>query len=110
MFPALNVVRCATVLGALLALSACADMVPLKPGADAVHVMDLPATSGCKLLGSTHVSVLDKVGPFNRTVRGVEENLAQMARNSALDLGGDTVAAAGPVVDGAREYQVFRCR
>jgi len=48
---------------------------------------------------------------LNRLSPGkVQEQLIVLARNEASGLGGDTVAPAGPVVDGAQEFNVFRCR
>jgi len=90
------------------ALSAC-SWVALSPGADAVRVATAADVAQCKPRGSTTVNVLGKVGPIDRNPATVEGELAMLARNSALEIGGDTVVAAGPVEDGKRKFDVYRC-
>ena len=97
-------------LMAALSLSACAPFVPLKPAAETVQVSNLETTSACTLKGSVRVKVLNKIGPVTRDEGKVIIELNTLARNSAVEQGGDTVAAAGPIVDGEREYKVFSCR
>ena len=94
----------------LVSLAACADPVQLKPGAEAVHVSSLGNVGGCVAHGFVHVGVMNKMGPINRNELTVEDELADLARNAALGSGGDTVAAAGPVVDGAQDFNVYVCR
>jgi hypothetical protein len=94
----------------LFILAACADPVKLKSGAEAVKVTYIENASSCVTHGSVHVSVMNKIGPFNRSELSVEDELANLARNSALESGGDTVVPIGPVVDGARDFNVYVCR
>ena len=92
-----------------MALAACSDLVQLKPGAEAVHVSNMASVGNCTARGSVHVSVLNKIGPLNRSELSVEDELADLARNSAMESGGDTVAPSGPVVDGGRDFNVYVC-
>jgi len=94
----------------LLTLAACADPVQLKPGAEAVQVTYLANAKNCTAHGSVHVSVMNRIGPINRSELSVEDELADLARNSALGSGGDTIASTGPVVDGARDFNIYDCR
>jgi hypothetical protein len=94
----------------LSTLAACADPVKLKSGAEAVNVTYIENARNCVARGSVHVSVMNKIGPFNRSELSVEDELANLARNSALESGGDTIAPIGPVVDGARDFNVYVCR
>ena len=89
-------------------LAAC-SWVALSPGADTVRVMTASDVAQCKLRGSTTVSVLGKVGPIDRNPATVEGELAMLARNSAVELGGDAVVPAGPVDAGKRKFDVYRC-
>jgi hypothetical protein len=95
---------------ALLTLVACADPVQLRPGAETVQVTYLANTGNCVAHGSVHVSVLNKIGPVNRSKLSVEDELADLARNAALGSGADTIAPTGPVVDGARDFNIYVCR
>ncbi|PHV12912.1 DUF4156 domain-containing protein [Chitinimonas sp. BJB300] len=103
--------QCKSLLGLLLVVSlgACAPFVPLKSAAEAVEVSNLEATTACTLKGNVRVKVLNKLGPVARDPGKVIIELNTLARNSAVEQGGDTVAAAGPIADGEREYKVFRC-
>jgi hypothetical protein len=92
---------------AMLTLAACADPVQLRSGAEAVHVSDIANVGSCVAHGTVHVSVLNKIGPINRRELSVEDELADLARNSALESGGDTIASTGPVVDGARDFNIW---
>lgn len=93
----------------LLPLAACTWVALDKPAED---VLVLPAdrlTSGCESRGRVKVSVASKVGVLERHDEEVVEDLHVLARNHAAKQGADTVVARGPVVEGIREYEVFRC-
>lgn len=94
---------------ALLPLAACTWVALDKPAED---VLVLPAdrlTPACESLGRVKVSVASKVGVLERHDEEVVEDLHVLARNHAAKQGADTAVARGPVVDGVREYEVFRC-
>ena len=94
---------------ACLLLSAC-SWIALEPGAEDVLVLPanrLPAD--CKSLGTVTVSVLEKVGVLERHDEEVIEDLDVLARNHAATRGGDTAVARGPVTNGERRYEIFRC-
>ena len=94
---------------AAIALAACSDLVQVKPGADAVHVSSIAGAGNCAAHGSVHVSVIHNIGPFDRSALTVEDELATLARNSAAASGGDTVAPNGPVLNGARDFNIYVC-
>lgn len=97
-----------------LALACClaagCSWVTLEKGARDVLV--LPAerlAADCVSQGKVTVSVMDKVGVLERHDEEVVEDLDVLARNHAAKQGADTVVARGPVTDGARSYEIFRC-
>lgn len=92
----------------LLGLSAC-TWVKTDPGAERVQVRSSDQVRQCERLGQTTASVRDRVAAVQRRPGRVEEELETLARNSAVDLGGDTIVAEGPVRDGQRRYSVWRC-
>ena len=94
---------------ALVMLAGCA-WVKLEPGAEEVRVLEGGGTAGCERLGQITASVRDRVAAVQRRATKVEEELATLARNSALELGGDTIVPLGPVDDGQRSFAVYRCR
>ena len=89
--------------------TACTWVALEKP---AEEVLVLPAdrlTPACESKGTVKVSVLDKVGILERHDDEVVEDLDVLARNHAATLGGDTVVRRGPIIEGVRKYEIFRC-
>jgi hypothetical protein len=90
-------------------LQGCAWVKPTASGAE-VRVATPAEVAGCREAGSTQVSVLDKVAGVRRGYTTVSEELATLARNSAAQLGGDTVVPTSEIVDGAQTFAVYDCR
>ena len=90
-------------------LSAC-SFVKMAPGGDAVKVAaigkDLRA---CEKRGDITVSVKDRLGPYERDVLRVKDELEVLARNEAPGLNADTVQAIAEVNDGAQKWRAYRC-
>lgn len=63
----------------------------------------------CKKLGSTVATVTHKVGiiTFNDDV--IMEELVTLAKNRAAKMGGDSVVAQPPVVDGSMSFEIYKC-
>ena|GEM_PF-293115 len=93
----------------LLALTACADRVPLKPEAEGVRVATPEQVKHCRHVGRTIVSVTDTVAGIKRKPQTVAAELERLARNHAPKLGGDTLVPEGPVQKGERSYKVYDC-
>jgi hypothetical protein len=98
-----------TLLVFATALSAC-TLIPTQPGADQVVVADESKVAGCEARGATNVSVIHEVGGFHRLPDVVADELARLASNTAVDMGGDTLVAQGPVVEGKRKFAIYKCR
>ncbi len=99
-------------LGVLAAgLSGCASsMIGERIGADQVVLAKESEVAKCKSLGRSTLSVLSSLGPITRSAEAVEDNLLQMARNEAIDKGGDTVVKGNSLEYGKRSYEVFKCK
>jgi len=96
------------VFGAVLSLSACSWVNPL-PGAFKVALLGASEVTECTKLGSTHTSVLDKVGFYDRDTEAMTEDLVMLARNEAVRMRGDTIVAQGAVENGQMEFSIYRC-
>lgn len=97
-------------LSALLLGGCSSTMIGERLGADQVVLADATQVSKCKSLGRTTLSVLSSLGPITRSAEAVEENLLQMARNEAVDKGGDTVVKGASMEYGKRSYEIFKCK
>ncbi len=97
-------------LSALLLGGCSSTMIGERLGADQVVLADATQVSKCKSLGRTTLSVLSSLGPITRSAEAVEDNLLQMARNEAVDKGGDTVVKGASMEYGKRSYEIFKCK
>ncbi len=97
-------------LASLLLLGGC-TWVRTTPAGEAVRVANhANDIAGCKNLGETTVSLLDKVGYFYRDPNKVKDELAILGSNAAADMGGDTILPVSEIEHGQRTFAVYRCR
>jgi hypothetical protein len=95
----------------VLIFSGCASqLIEVKQGSDRVSVADSNQVASCESKGKATVSVLTKVGFISRSVDAVENNLFQLARNSALDIGGDTIVKDEMPEYGRRTFAIYKCK
>jgi hypothetical protein len=95
----------------IAALGGCASsMIDVRPGSDQVAAATPAQVGQCRPLGKTTVSVLAKVGFVDRSIEAVDANLLQLARNSAVDMGGDTVVPGERPEVGRRVFEIYKCR
>lgn len=78
-------------------------------GARAVRVVDPDQALGCTDRGSVHVSVVDKLPELERREGAVARELRELARSSALQLGGNTLVPLTDILDGSQSFAVFQC-
>ena len=98
------------ILSALAALlAACTWGIKLDSGGEKVRVAWDGNVGGCKDAGKITVSVLDKVGPVDRSGLKVSDELEIMARNEAAGMGADTVRPIGKPADGAQSWNAYTC-
>ena len=90
-----------------LIISGCAS-VNLSSGGEKVRVLSPNEVSSCKLLGKTSNSVTAKV-VVKRPIETIENELMTMGRNSASDMGGDTIVPLTVVTDGKQSFNIYKC-
>lgn len=93
------------------ALSGCASrLIGERIGADQVAQAEASQISKCQSKGKVNVSVMSEVGFYTRSAESVEANLLQMARNAAIDNGGDTVVKGTSSEYGKRIFDIYKCK
>lgn len=92
-----------------LVLGAC-TWVELTPEGEKVVVLSESEVAGCKRVGQTVVMLRDSVAGFKRSPEKVRQELNTLARNSAVEIGGDAVVAQGEPEDGRQTFSVYDCR
>lgn len=105
----MHMVLYTAVLSLLAGLGACAWVKPTAQ-AEQVRVLGPGQVTGCAEAGTTHVSVLDTLGKLRRSEDKVATELATLARNSAVQLGGNAVVPVTGIVDGAQTFAVYKCK
>lgn len=96
------------VLPLIAGLSGCAYniFIGLHEGADRVSLAEAGQVASCQPKGRITNSVFAK----GRIEKDVEANLYQMARNSAVDAGADTVVKGESPEFGTRTFSFYKCR
>lgn len=95
----------------VMVFSGCASqLIEVEQGSERVSVADANQVASCESKGKATVSVLTKVGFISRSVDAVEANLLQLARNSALDIGGDTIVKDEMPEFGKRTFAIYKCK
>lgn len=83
--------------------------VKLDPAAEGVELLGADRVQKCERLGKTRVSVAQKVGFIARGDRAIRDNLVTLARNSAAEMGGDTITRESEIQNGKQTFGVFDC-
>lgn len=95
------------IAGAVL-FSGC-TFIPALPGAEKVVLFQQEQVSRCRYLGSVKVHVMEDAGLFKRNPAKIALDLQALARNSAVDMGGDTITVVSPVSHGSQVFNVYHC-
>lgn len=95
----------------IIGLGGCASsLIEVRKGSDQVSLAEASQVGNCQPKGEINVSVLAEVGFINRSAEAVEANLLQLARNGAVDSGGDTVVKGNSPDYGKRTFTMYKCR
>jgi hypothetical protein len=89
-------------------LSSCAWVKVTAKGEGVRLVQSMKAVESCKKLGTVNTKVLSEI-VFDRNPDKVAGELADLARNEAGLMGGDTIVAVSDIVDGRRSFGVYQC-
>jgi len=103
----LNFNRLVVIVMALASLGC--SWVSVSDKGEKVRVLSAEEVVGCERVGKTTVSTAGKIGVLERYPEQIQEELDILARNSAPELGGDTVVAVGKPVEGRQVFEVYRC-
>ncbi len=91
-----------------LILSSCTWVKVTSNGESVRLVQSARAVESCKKLGHVTAKVESKI-IFNRDTEKVSDELADLARNEAALMGGDTIVPISEINDGRRSFNVYQC-
>jgi hypothetical protein len=92
----------------VLSLSACAS-VKLTHGGEKARVLSSGEVTNCQKRGATTVRVKPTLLTIRRQPTVVAKELQILARNSAVNMGADTVSPISKIDNGKQTYAVYRC-
>lgn len=96
-------------LAPLVLLGGCTWGINPDPGSTNVRTVWTGDVTGCRDLGKITVSVMSRVGPFDRNDIKVRDELQVQARNSAASMHADTIKPLGDPVDGSQPWEAYVC-
>jgi hypothetical protein len=91
-----------------LILSSCAWVKVTSKGESVRLVQSVKTVEFCKKLGIVNTKVVSQI-IFHRDADKVAGELADLARNEAGLMGGDTIVPDSEIVDGRRSFGVYQC-
>jgi hypothetical protein len=101
--------RKALVLLVPLALSACTWGIKPDDGARNVRTAWNGDVGSCREQGKVTVSVMNRVGPVDRSDLKVRDELEVLARNEAAKMGADTVKPLSEPSEGSQQWGAYSC-
>ncbi len=90
-----------------LTVSSCSG-IKLTSGGEKIRVLAPVEVASCKKLGQTNATVTDKV-IVKRPIETIELELSTIARNSADNMGGDTIVPLTIIEDGKQSFTIYKC-
>ncbi len=91
-----------------LILSSCTWVKITSKGESVRLVQSIKTVESCKKLGTVNTKVVNQI-IFHRDADKVAGELADLARNEAGLMGGDTIVPVSEIVDGRRSFGVYQC-
>ena len=92
----------------LLTLAGCAGL-RLSDGGEKVRVLDPSEIDSCRELGRTNTTTTPQVMGIPRPIETISRELRIVARNSAANMGGDTIVPLTVIENGAQTFMVYKC-
>lgn len=94
---------------ALAAVTSSCTWVKVSDKGSSIAVANAANVRGCENVREVTVSVTSKVGFVKRDNNKVATELANLARNEAVNFGGDTVVPSSAIDNGRQSFNVYKC-
>lgn len=92
-----------------LILSSCTWVKITSKGESVRFVQSASAAESCQKLGEVNTKVESQVLVFNRDAEKVSGELADLARNEAALMKGDTIVPISEIIEGRRRFGIYQC-
>lgn len=98
------------VTGLCATISACGTTwVNLTSAGRLVSVATPEQVRSCTRVGSSTTNALSEFAFMERGSAKLQQELIDLARNEAGDMGGDRIVVETPITDGRQTFGVYRC-
>jgi uncharacterized membrane protein len=104
------IVKKLSLLIAIITLSSACTWVKVSEDGSKVAVTNMANVSNCEKLRNVTTKVKASVGPIDRNDQKVGTELATMARNEAVNFGGDTVVPTSGINNGSQSFAIYKCK
>ena len=94
---------------AVAAVASSCTWVKVTEKGSSVAVANAANVRGCENLSEVSVSVTSKLGFIKRDADKVATELANLARNEAVGIGGDTIVPSSTIENGRQSFNVYKC-
>lgn len=102
-----GIIAIVAIVPLIAALNGCASrIIGVREGSERVSLADANQVANCQSKGGIIISIFAK----GRDGKEVEDNMYQMARNKAVDIGADTVVKGESPELGKRTFDFYKCR
>lgn len=91
-----------------LVFSAC-TWVELSDEGKKIRIVSMDDIKTCKKVGKVTVSLKDKIAGFDRNEDKIKRELENLARNTAIELKGDSIVPVSPIKKGKQTFAVYKC-
>ncbi len=103
-----NIFKFLSVFLLTLSIAACAS-VKLTHGGEKARVLSSGEVTNCQKRGATTVKVKPTIATVRRQPAVIAKELKILARNSSVNMGGDTVTPISKIDNGEQTFAVYRC-
>lgn len=97
------------IIGLSVIVSACGTWVQLTSVGRLVTVATPAEVASCTRLGSSTANAISEIAFVQRGSKKLQEELIDLARNEAGDMGGNRIVVESPIEEGHQTFGVYRC-
>ena len=101
-------IRMSLFIASIFLLFSCST-IKLTHGGEKARVLSSAEVVNCQKRGATTVRVKPTLLTIRRQPTVIAKELEILARNSAINMGGDTVSPISKIEKGQQTFSVFRC-
>jgi len=95
---------------AIASLSSACTWVKVNEEGSSIAVANMANVQNCQKMRNVNVKVKDNfVGSMKRDPNKVATELTNMARNEAVQFGGDTIVPVSLIKEGRQSFDVYKC-